>query len=315
MITILITGMGYGEVCRAELEKIWEDNGCRVIEEHGPMKESQLLEHPELNQIDAIIVYSSSDEITARVMESAENLKVVSRHGLGIDNIDTEAASRLNIKVTATRNCNEEASVADYTMGLMLALARDIPNMSAKTKAGNWYRPLTTDVNGKTLGIIGLGRIGKLVAQRARAFDMKLIAYDPFEDQAFAKKYDVDYVELENLIKQADFISINCSLNAQTQDMIGSEELSMMKNTAYLVNCGRGAIVNEWALYQALKKEQISGAAVDVYTHEPPFEDNNPLFYEQLDNLIATSHTAVYTKEVIRNMDLEATQNIIKNIL
>jgi lactate dehydrogenase-like 2-hydroxyacid dehydrogenase len=312
--SILLTSPDIGHENQQEILDLWKKYHCDIlVNTNGPMTEDMLLNHEKIEVIDGILVYSSSDQITAKVIEKARNLKVISRHGVGIENIDIQEANHRNIKVTRTIHTHGEKSVADFAFAMILSLARNICDINCQTKQHHWYRALSTDVWGKTLGIIGLGKIGKEVAKRAKGFDMKIIAYDPLPNKVFANQYDIQYVSLDNLLQVSDFLTIHCNLTDCSRNLIDFHAFELMKKTAYLINAARGPIVNEKALYMALKDKKIAGAAIDVYNHEPPFQ-SSILFKEPLDNLITTSHTALYTKDIIKRMDREAVINIIENL-
>jgi len=252
-----------------------------------------------------IIVYSGHDQVTAAVIEHFPGLKIIARHGIGYDAIDVTAASKRKIIVTNTQEgAHEERAVSDLAIGLLLALVRNIFDLSVATKAGKWLRPVSGDLYGKVLGIVGLGRIGRLTALKAQAFGLKVIATDPHADKAFAAAHDIECMELTDLLRQADFVSLHCPLTPQTKQMIGRKELAIMKPGAVLINCARGALVDEEALYEALYSGRLSGAGLDVFVQEPP--GNNPLL--TLPNVIATPHVGAYTAATINAMDLMVVQ-------
>lgn len=243
--------------------------------------------------VDAIIV-GMEETISESVLQAAEKLKIITKHGAGVDNIDIPAATKRHIPVVSAAGANSDA-VADLTIGLFLALARTIPLADRSVKQGKWPRLVGVQMNEKVLGIIGLGKIGKKVAKRATGFDMKVLIYDIFQDEAFAKQSGFAYVSLDELLKQADFMSIHIPLNSSTRHLIGKKELQLMKKNAFLVNVSRGSIVDEDALCQALKEGSIRGAALDVFAQEPLGE--SPLL--KLDNFISTPHMAGYTHEAL----------------
>ncbi len=257
-----------------------------------------------LKGFDAVIV--GVEKITKEIILSASKLKAIAKHGAGIDNIDVSAASERGIVVLTAAGTNSEA-VADLTFGLFLSLARTIPSADRAVKEGKWPRVVGVQVNGKVLGIIGLGQIGKKVAKRASGFEMKVLAYDVIKDEAFAKQWGMTYVPLNELLTQADFISIHIPLLPSTKNLIGEKELKVMKKGAFLVNISRGDIVDEKALYQALKEGRIGGAALDVFSREPVGE--SPLL--QLDNLISTPHMGAYTMEALKETGMICVQGIM----
>ncbi|MCY8516770.1 phosphoglycerate dehydrogenase [Bacillus atrophaeus] len=257
---------------------------------------------------DAAIV--AFNKITPYVLDRLPSLKIVCKHGVGVDNIDLLAARERNIWVTNAPNANKHA-VADFVFGLMLSLARQIPSADRQTKLGNWPRVFGFDVYGKTLGIIGLGMIGKEVAKRAKGFRMNVLAYDVYPDQAFADEHGIQLSEFLPLLKESDFITLHMPLTDETKNMIGEEELRVMKNNAFLVNASRGGIVSERALYDALTAGRIGGAALDVYENEPL--KNHPLF--ELDQFIAMPHIAGYTQDAVQNLGMICAKNIIRVLI
>ncbi|WP_299092009.1 phosphoglycerate dehydrogenase [uncultured Metabacillus sp.] len=256
---------------------------------------------------DALII--GYTEINQHLLDHAPNLKIVCKHGVGVDNIDLEATKQKSVWATNVPDGNKMA-VADYAFGLFFSLARNIPQANALTKGGEWPRIIGTEVFGKTLGVVGLGRIGKEVVRRAKGFDMRIIAFDPYPDLAFAEEHGVEFTELSDLLRRSDFVTLHMPLNEQTKNLIGSDELNMMKDTAYLINVSRGGMVDEHALYTGLVEKKIAGAAVDVFLKEPVTD--HPLF--SLPNFIATSHIAGYTYEAINKVGMTCVENIV-NVL
>ncbi len=248
--------------------------------------------------------------VTARVFESAPDLKTVCGYGAGIDHIDTDGARRHEVIITNCPGANDP-SAADLTLGLMIAVARNIPRVERELRKGNWDRHQGVDLWKKTLGLVGFGRIGSGVARRAAGFDMKVLAYDPYVDFGRTGLDGVGFESLENVIKQSDFISLHTPLNNETRNMIGAAELAMMKPSAYLINTARGGLVDEQALYAALIDKQIAGAAFDVFLEEPPTD--NPLL--KLDNLVATPHIGAHTRESTDRMGVMAAQNVVAVLL
>jgi D-3-phosphoglycerate dehydrogenase / 2-oxoglutarate reductase len=255
-------------------------------------------------EYDAMIV--GFEKITAPVLQAAERLRIITKHGAGVDNIDVPIASEKGIVVTSAPGANSDA-VADLTIGLFLSLARTIPFADRSVREGKWPRLAGLQLNEKTLGIIGLGQIGKKVAKRASGFDMKVLVYDVVQDQAFAQQSGVRYVPLEELLTQSDFISIHVPLIPSTHRLIGERELGLMKKQAFIVNISRGNIVDEEALHRVLKEGGIRGAALDVFSQEPPV--GSPLF--SLDNAILTPHMGGYTLEALRDTGMICVRNIV----
>ena len=246
-----------------------------------------------LNDADALIVRSAVD-VNAEILRGASRLRVIGRAGVGVDNIDLEAATKAGIAVMNTPGANAIA-VAEHTMALMLALARSICRADSSTRAGKWEKKSLqgTELRGKTLGIVGLGRIGMEVARRARAFEMKLIAHDPFVAAPVARELGIDLAGLDQVYADADYLTLHVGLTPQTAGMINGPALAKMKKGVRLINCARGELVDEAALAAALASQQVGGAALDVFAEEPP--KNSSLL--ALDNIIATPHIAGSTNE------------------
>jgi D-3-phosphoglycerate dehydrogenase len=254
--------------------------------------------------IDGMII--GIDELSAEIIEKANKLKVISKYGTGLDNIDLPMATKKKIIVTNTPQANIDA-VADLAFGLILSLARRIPEADRKTKNGKWEKIIGKSVWKKTLGVIGLGKIGRQVVKRARGFQMNILGFDLIKDKKFAQRYGIKYVSLGKLLQKSDYITIHIPLNDATRGIISYKELEKIKKDAFLINTSRGGIVDEQALYQALRNNQLKGAALDVYSNEPPVE--SPL--KELDNVIMTPHIGAYTEEAIENMGMQAAQNLI----
>ncbi|QIQ21181.1 phosphoglycerate dehydrogenase [Zophobihabitans entericus] len=259
---------------------------------------------PHLKDTVAIIV--AFTEINDKLLDLAPNLKIVCKHGVGVDNIDLNATKNRNIWVTNVPNANKHA-VADFAFTLLLGAARQLPQAVEKTKKGEWPRIFATDAYGKTIGILGLGNIGKQVALRARGFNMQILAYDPYPDHAFAKEFGVTFVSLDELTERSDFISIHMPLIESTNNLFNLERIKRMKKGAFLMNLSRGGIVNEADLYRALSDKIIAGAASDVFVEEPLTE--HPLF--ALDNFIGTPHIAGYTDGAVSAIGELCVENII----
>jgi len=246
-----------------------------------------------IGDYDALIVRSQT-KVGAEVIESGKKLKVIGRAGVGTDNIDVDAATRKGIVVVNAPTGNIIAA-AEHTIALMLALARNVPQANSQLKSGKWRRDefVGTEIRNKTLGIIGLGSVGSEVAKRVQSFEMRVIAHDPFVSKDYARNLKVDLVSLEQLLEEADFITLHVPLTATTKKLIGSKELAKLKPTARIINCARGGVIDEEALIKALKAGKIAGAAFDVFDHEPVTD--SPLFKE--DKIIVTPHLGASTIE------------------
>jgi D-3-phosphoglycerate dehydrogenase len=260
----------------------------------------------ELANADALIVRSAT-KVTPALLEQASHLRVIGRAGVGVDNVDMDAATHRGVLVMNTPGGNS-VSVAEHTLALMLALARAVPQANVSVHAGKWEKSAFsgTELRGKTLGLIGFGRVGVEVARRAVALEMKLIAHDPYVTQAAARELDVELVPLEELLRNSDVISLHTSLSASTEKMINAAAIAQMKRGARLINCARGELVDETALAEGLRSGQLAGAAVDTFAQEPP--KNSPLI--GLPSLIATPHIAGSTREAQEEVGTAIAQQV-----
>lgn len=231
------------------------------------------------------------DHIDRAALEKADKLKVIARYGIGVDRVDLAAATEKSIVVTNTPFANT-VSVAELTIGLILSLARSIPALTADTRSGGWSRTAGITLEGKTVGLIGLGAVGKQVALRLRAFDCTLTAHDPAGDVEFASSNAIELAALDEVIYRADFLSLHCPLLPATRGMVNARFLSHVKPGAFLINTARGELIDEDALFEALQSGHLRGAALDAFVHEPPGKDN-PLF--TLPQVIATPHCGAHT--------------------
>ncbi len=285
--------------------------GIELLQKNVPTDIKRGLTPEELVDIigdyDALVVRSET-KVTSPVIEAGRNLKVVARAGIGVDNIDLDAATRAGIAVVNAPIGNTVAA-AEHTLALMLSLARNVPQACASMKEGQWQRSafMGIEVRNKTLGIIGLGRVGSEVARRASSFGMRLIAFDPFVAPDFAARLGVTTMTLDELLPQADFITLHTPLTPGTTKMINTEQLAKMKPGARLINVARGELVDEDALLQALENEQLAGVALDVFTNEPP--GDLPLLRHP--RLMATPHLGASTQEAQREVAIEAAEQVI----
>jgi D-3-phosphoglycerate dehydrogenase len=257
--------------------------------------------------IDAVI--AASDEYTPAVFDAADKLKIIARVGVGYDAIDLAAATKHGVVVSTTPGANHEA-VADLAFGLMIALARYIPLHDRLVREGKWERRTGADVNGKTLGILGLGKIGKGMARRAGGFGMRVVAYDPFWDEEFARAHRVEKLPLDEVVRAADFLTLHLPASPDTNQIMNAARLRAMKPTAYLINTARGTLVDEAALNRALKEKWIAGAALDVFEHEPPWGSE----ILQRENAIFSPHVAGFSQVANQQMIRMAVDDVI-NVL
>ncbi len=255
------------------------------------------------------IVVRSRTKVTKEVIEASRSLKIIARAGVGVDNVDVEAATEKGIMVV---NAPESTSitVAEHTMGVILSLARKISIADRSVKDGKWEKGkfMGSELSGKTLGVIGMGRIGSQVATRCKAFNMDILVNDPYITEDAASKLGATIVEREELFKNADVITIHVPLTPETRHSISQREFDLMKDNAFIINCARGGIINEYDLYEALKAGEIGGAGLDVFENEPPV--NSPLL--TMDNLVATPHIGASTREAQRDAAIIVAKEIKK---
>ena len=256
---------------------------------------------------DAILARTSV--ISEAVIRASPKLKIVSRHGVGVDNVDVDACTRHGVMVTITGDANSQA-VSEHAFSCFLAVARKVTLANRHVREGEWNRDLFIGIElyGKVLGIIGLGRIGTRLAKQAAGFDMEVLAYDPYLDAGAVQNSNVTLVDLPTLLQRADFISLHLPLTTETRHIIGVAELAAMKPAAILVNTARGGLIDEAALYQALINEVIAGVALDVFEQEP-LPEGHPL--TKLDNILLSPHVAGQTEESLIRMSVGAAQNIL----
>lgn len=286
-----------------EAIKRLQNAGFIVDEKIGMAKEELIQTIPDYE----IVIVRSATKITREVLESAPKLKVVFRGGVGLDNIDQEVAKEKGIKVLNTPGASS-ISVAELAIGFMFSLARRIPLANMSTKQGKWEKKLFkgSELFGKTLGLLGAGRIGCEVAKRAVALGMNVIAYDPY-----VKKSNVDgmeLVEFDRVIRESDYISLHMPLTDKTKHLLNKEQFEMMKDGVRIIQCARGGIIDEDALYDAIKEGKVIGVGIDVYENEPAKE--NRLF--ELDEVIATPHIGASTIEGQLRVGMEIADRLIE---
>jgi len=302
---ILVATRSFGSTS----SKPWDvlnDAGCEIVKADMSQKmtEERLIEL--LGGVDGAII--GVVPMTAHVIERSPTLKVVSMHGVGVDHIDLTAATQKGVVIANCQGANDQ-SVADLTIGLMIAIARDIPSVDRKVRAGGWGAHAGTELWNKTLGLIGLGRIGRGVAKRALGFDMKVLAYDPYVDEDHVEG-GITMAGFDEVIQKSDYVSLHAALSDETRHMIGSAQFQSMKPTAYFINTSRGALVDEVALHTALTEKQIAGAALDVYEVEPP--KDSPLL--ELENIVVMTHIGAHTRESIERVGVMAAENVLQTL-
>jgi len=283
--------------------EIFKDRGVDVDVKTG-LTPAELREI--IGQYDGLAIRSAT-KVTKEVLDLATNLKVVGRAGIGVDNVDVKSATSRGVVVMNTPFGNA-ITTAEHAIAMMFALARQLPEASASTKAGKWEknRFMGVELTAKTLGLIGCGNIGSIVADRAIGLKMKVLAYDPFLTEARAVELGVEKAELETIFAKADFITLHTPLIDATRNIISREAIAKMKKGVRIINCARGGLVDEAALYDALKSGQVAGAALDVFEQEPA--TNSPLF--ELENVVCTPHLGAATSEAQENVALQVAEQI-----
>ncbi|MCK5916333.1 MAG: phosphoglycerate dehydrogenase, partial [Deltaproteobacteria bacterium] len=250
----------------------------------------------------------SATKVTAKVIAAAKCLKVVGRAGIGVDNVDIPAATSQGIVVMNTPKGNT-ITTAEHTVSMMLSLSRNIPQATASMKSGKWEKSrfMGKELFNKTLGVVGLGNIGAIVADRAQGLKMKVVAFDPFISEDKAANMDIELVSLDDLFRRADYITVHTPMTKETRHMINRDSFAIMKDSVRIINCARGGIIKEDDLFEALRDGQVSGAAFDVFEAEPPASDH-PLF--TLDNFICTPHLGASTDEAQVNVAVTVAEQI-----
>jgi len=304
MLRILITD----KLAQEGIDLLNSTDGVQAVVKTG-ISEDELAKI--VGEYDGLIIRSGT-KVTAKVLANPGKLKGIARAGVGVDNIDIREATRKGILVMNTPGGNT-LSAAEHTMALMLSMSRNVVPACNSLKAGAWDRKkyMGNQLNGKVLGVIGLGRIGTAVAKMARGFNMKILGYDPLASPPNAEKLGIELTDdLERIFKGADYISVHVPRNKQTLNMIDAEQIKMMKPTVRLINCARGGIINEDALYDALAEKRIAGAALDVYPAEPP---ENTRFTD-FDSCLVTPHLGASTREAQIEVAVEAAQILVDAI-
>ena len=284
---------------------ILKESGFDVIVDTG-LSEDQLVE--KIKDIDALVIRSGT-QVTARVVEAADRLKIIGRAGVGVDNVDTEAATKKGIIVSNTPDGNT-LSAAEHTFAMMMAMARNIPQACASLRSDKWERNkfMGVELSGKVLGVVGLGRIGAEVAKRAQVFNMTILGFDPFVSEERAKSMGITLTTVEDICRKADFITVHTPLTKETKNIINADMFGVMKPTARIINCARGGIINEEDLFEAVNSGKIAGAAIDVFVEEPPTGSS----LLKSDKIIVTPHLGASTVEAQVNVAIDIAYEIIR---
>ncbi len=249
---------------------------------------------------------ASSEPYTRAIFDEFPDLRVVARLGVGYDAVDLEAAAEHEVPVMIAAGSND-TTVAESAVGLMLSLARDLRGYFERTATGDWTRPSTTELRDKTIGIIGLGRIGRSVVERLAGFQVRFVVLEPFPDPAFVALHDIELTDADTVLGEADFLTLHAPLGAETRAIVDARRLALMKPSAYVINTARGGLVDEDALYDALQAGTIAGAALDVRTEEPPRDPR----LAQLPNVFLTPHMAGVSRESLIRMANISAKNVV----
>ncbi|MDD3041445.1 MAG: phosphoglycerate dehydrogenase [Methanosarcinaceae archaeon] len=285
--------------------------GVEILKQHFTVDVSTGLSEDELvekiKDFDALVVRSGT-QVTQRVIEAADKLKIIGRAGVGVDNIDVDAATRKGI-IVSNAPAGNMISAAEHTISMMMAMSRNIPQANASLKAREWKRSkfMGVEVKGKTLGVVGLGRIGSEVAKRAAGLEMNLLGYDPFISEKRAAELGVRLCTVNEIAEEADYITVHTPLTKETRNILDEKQFALMKDGVKIINCARGGIINEEALAKAVESGKVGGAALDVFVSEPPFD--NPLL--DFDNVIVTPHLGASTEEAQVNVAVDIANEIV----
>ena len=286
-----------------EIEKLLYDNFIITKNETG-----RKLNNKELGKklVDVDGVIAGTESYNKKILKDNQSLKIISRLGVGIDNLDVEFLNKKGIKIKIT-NTNPSQAVAELVLGFIIMMQRNIPFHNNDMKSGIWEKKMGSLLHGKTLGIVGLGKIGKELVRLTGPFHLNYIAFDKYKDEEFSKKYNIEYLDLNGLFTKADIITIHLNLTSETTGLINKLLLSKMKSSAVIINTSRGEIVNEGDLYSVLKEKLIKGACLDVFTNEPYFGE-----LSKQTNVVSTPHIGSYAKEIRNQMELESVNNLIE---
>ena len=296
-----------------------DESGIKVLEESNLAEviyyDDDICRETYLKDLEtAHAVLARITELNGDMIRSANHLKIISKHGVGFDNFDVAAATERKIPITITPGANADA-VAEHALSMMFSLARNILSVDSDLRENQFKKRqdyIGIELGGKTVGVVGLGRIGSRVALKcSQALNMTVLTYDPFISPEYARRFGAEWVDnIETILKTADFITFHCPLSDLTEHMVDTAQLKMMKKSAFIINTARGGIINEASLFEALKDNWISGAALDVFVEEPARPDNNPLL--SLNNAIVTPHLAGSAKESLMKLATMAAEEIVR---
>lgn len=301
---VLVTATNYSKYC-LPARKMLEQNGFEVTE--NPHDRPYTTEELKTKVPDIVAAIVGPDRWNEDIFRVAPNLKIITRFGVGTDNIDLEAATRHGIAVTNAKGQNA-AAVAEQAIGLMLCLLREIPLLDKKIRTGEWTRTVGRNLGGKTIGLLGFGMIAQKVAEKLAGFSVKIIAFDQYPNRVAADRLGVTFAGLDEVLAQSDLVSLHLPATEETIGIMNHGNFEKMKPGSFFVNTARGALVNDKDLYEALKSGRLAGAGLDVYNTEPTAPDN-PLF--TLDNVVCTPHTSGDTLDTYHDVSMSTAQAVI----
>jgi D-3-phosphoglycerate dehydrogenase len=302
---VLISSRSFGKIDSGAIELLKNEGLNPILNPYGKkLNEQEILDLLD----DSVGIIAGTEKITEKIITQNSQLKVISRYGIGLDNIDLKVADQKNVIVFNTPE-TPKIAVAELTITLILSLLKKVIKVDKTIKKGEWQPEIGNLLSGKTIGIIGVGRVGKQLVQFLSPFNVKILAYEIKPDELFVSKNKINLVSLEDLICKSDIITIHCPLTEKTRHIIGEKELKNIKESAILINTARGGLIDELALYQVLKEKKIAGAAIDAFEDEP-----NTGKLKELDNVILTPHLGSYTIETRKQMEIEAAENLIKGL-
>lgn len=299
---VLISSRSFGQIDSGAVELLEKQGLTPILNPYGrKLNEQEILDLLD----DAVGIIAGTEKITEKIISHNNQLKVISRYGIGLDNVDINAAQKQNVMVYNTPD-TPSIAVAELTLSLILNLLKKIGKVDRDIRNNIWKPEIGNLLSGKTVGIVGLGRIGKKLVQLLKPFNIKIFAYEINPDKKFLDKYNIKLLPFKDLICQSDIITLHIPLTNKTKHIIGKSELNSMKPNAILINAARGGLIDEKSLYEALKNNSISAAAIDVLEDEP-----NSGNLKELDNIIITPHIGTFTVETRKNMEIEAAENLI----
>ncbi len=305
--TVLVSSRTFAKVLPIGKDML-EEHGfvvVRVEDSARPLNEAKLARI--LSDVDPDVLIAGAEPIPRTVLHAGPRLSLVQKHGVGVDNIDLGAASERGILVANAPDTNSDA-VADLTIGFMLSLLRKIIQAAISTREGKWSRFVGRELGQQTVGVVGTGKIGRAVIKRLTGFGCRVLAYDVYQDASFAEETGIIYLPLDELLAGADIVTLHVPLLTETRNLIGRNELNLMKETAILINIARGELVDEAALTEYLQSGRIAGAGVDVFSTEPP--QDSPLL--TIENVLATPHIGAYTLEAMNRMDVKCAETVCR---